>query len=588
MLAAVAPSDRFENLRNYVIGNGSGGRPTAVRGFDQNARQPVTPPTGALPGVKTPIPTSSSRPGKATNQRIPYSRLSFNFPTTGNPLIKQTMQEGDISFVHRPNNTNDVHSLPGHGANRASTIGNIFQLNIMLSNHDAGNRGNLTMDPRNSPFGKPNAPTWSEKWENCTAIGRWSPDGVIIGTEHQHGTSMPLVGTENSSPGDLWNICVQGPTPLKNNFVSPTQLAISYTEQNIDGGIRVMDKVFVGLFAQENRNDVGINQFYSFYWRPFTNRQLLYINLAAFAASRVAPHPGSLNVTAGPTAGDFTRMVAAWRIGTVMDANLSLGRVQINVCVEEWPLEWLRDEYNAGVGASLSLLMPSTAPGVMRAINTIAAAEPFLNYTGTDVDYVALYENLNANFNVDERQGASTDPFGFGATMSKLEAELKKREKYPERKQQWDAASKTERKRKHLRDPGNAPAPPSDAMKRFFQKIEDSGIVAGLSKTFLEPVPGTRGDTQLKPEMVFIGTVATYAEDAELYASLTPEEKALVNKARVVSALISKLLVPLQLFERIYALELTVWASNPEVEAAAAAKPPENPLDPGDLDPDDF
>lgn len=339
MIAAVNPSTRYENLRDYVITNGNGGRPTGVRGFDQSARQPVDLPTGALPGVKNPIPTSSARPGKATNQRIPYGRLCFNFPTTGHPLMKQEMQEGDISFVHRPTNSNGKYSLPGHGPNRASTIGNIFQMNAMLSNHDPDDRGIVTMaatkpDPANpgqaiatNPRGNPDAETWTERWADCSILGRWTPDGIIIGSEHQHGTPIPLTGSMESNPGDLWNICIQGPTPMKNSHVALTDFSYAYAEQHIDSGPRVLDKIFVGLYATTHRYNAGQESYYSYSWKPFTSRQAL---------NGADDHFKDV---------DDKIVVAVWRIGTIMDPMLAKGRMQVNVCVEEWPLDWMESEY---------------------------------------------------------------------------------------------------------------------------------------------------------------------------------------------------------------------------------------------------
>ena len=571
-----------------------------MQAFDQSARQPVDKPTGALPGVKTPIPTSSARPGKATNQRIPYARLCFNFPTTGNPLMKQEAQEGDISFVHRPANVNGAYSLPGHGPNRASTIGNIAQMNAMLSNHDPANRGDVTMpptlpDPANparriaaSPFGNLNAPSWTERWAACSALGRWTPDGVVIGSEHQHGTPMALVGGAASNPGDLWNICVQGPTPMKNNYVTPTDLASSYTEQNIDSGPRVLDKVFVGLFAQENRDAAGVNQYYSFYWKPFTSRQLLGINLAGAAGARVAPAPGVLNQAAGPTAGDFARLVSVWRIGTIMDARLTKGRVQINVCIEEWPLEWVRDEFNALVGASVALSMPSTGNAVLSAQEVLRQVKPDLDNRAAGRDLINRFNELDRRFNVSEKEGRSTDPYGFGASMSKLAEELKAHQAWLARKDEWDGLNARQRKAQKLTNPGDRPPPPSSAMRTFFTKMEGSGPVVALSRVFIEEAPAGGGDTQLNSLAALIGRAATYVEDDLLYESLTEAEKATVQKARIATALIAKLRAPLQLFQRITLEGLGAWFTRPEDEGDEAGVIDDGPLGVGALDPDDF
>lgn len=612
MLAAVAPDSRYENLRNYVIGNGRGGRPTAVQAFDQSARQPVDRPTGALPGVKTPIPTSSARPGKATNQRIPYARLCFNFPTTGNPLMKQEVQEGDISFVHRPSNVNGKHCVPGHGPNRASTIGNIAQMNAMLSNHNTANRGDLTMDPTKDVFGilrvpdvdvntniqktnpYTNAPlwrntTWTERWADCKALGRWTPDGVIISAEHQHGTPIPLTGGMESNPGDLWNICIQGPTPLKNGYITPTDFANSYKEQNIDAGPRVLDKVFVGMFATENRDAAGINQYYSYYWKPFTARQVMWADLAGDALARVAPAPGVLNQTSGPTASDFTRLVSAWRVGTIMDAKLTKDRVQINVCIEEWPLDWLRDEYNALVGASVALRMRSVGQAVLNATQILSEVAPELNSTAPGRDLVNRFNQLNAIFNVTEAQGASTDPFGFGATIGELTEEAKQLQSWLARQDQWDNLNAKQRKAKKLTDPGPSPVP-SPAMRTFFTKMNDpaAGPIAALARIFVEEAPSREGETQLTSIAALIGRAASYAEDPVLYGSLTDEEKVLVGKAQVATALIAKLRGPLQLYQRISLMGMGSLFTRAEDQGEEAGVVADGPLGVGELDPDDF
>jgi len=331
---SVSPNDRYENLRNYIT---RARRPTEVSGFNQSARQPVALPTDALPGVKRPIPNSSSRPGKMTNQRIPYARISFNFKLLGNPYIDHQIQEGDISFVHRPTNSHGRNCIPGHGPNRASTIGNIVQINAMLNDHRPESRGEYTMSATNSNAtnskGEKIVPSkygtldtdiaWTERWSECKAIGRWTPDGVVIGSEHQHGSPFPLTGNTASNAGELWNICVQGPTPVKNvQVLDPVR---SHETPNTDPGARGLDKVFIGLFAKTHYNNFGMAEFYSFQWIPLTSRQLLNGEI---------------------TFDDEQTIVSVWKIGTVMDSRLTRERMQVNVCIEELELKWIIDEFD--------------------------------------------------------------------------------------------------------------------------------------------------------------------------------------------------------------------------------------------------
>ena len=105
MLAAVASeASSYEGLRNYIVG---GGRPTDVRSFDSNGvRQPMGLPNGLVPGVQQPIPTSSARPGKMTNQRIVYSRVQTQFPRDCGAIDLIPVNEGDVVFVHRHDGKN--------------------------------------------------------------------------------------------------------------------------------------------------------------------------------------------------------------------------------------------------------------------------------------------------------------------------------------------------------------------------------------------------------------------------------------------------------------------------------------------------
>lgn len=566
MIAAVAPNPAYENLRDYVIANGGGGRPTAVRAFDQSARQAVNIPTGALPGVKAPIPTSSARPGKQTNQRIPYARISFSFPSTpAVPLESQILREGDISFVHRPTNANGNFSLPGHGPNRASTCGNIAQMNAMLTNIDPANLGDTYMSAIHSPFGIPGRP-WAERWQQCRAIGRWTPDGVIISSEHEHGTPEPMVGTPNSNPGDLWNICIQGPTPLKNSYVSPFDLSNKFKEQNIDNGSRVMDKVFMGLFARENRDAAGVNEYYTFYWKAFTSRQALYIDLTAAAGATAPGAPGTTNVLSGPTAGEFARIVAVWRVGTILDNKLGSGRVTLNVCIEEWPLSWLRDEYNAQLGLSKALVMRSTGPSMMRAVDMIDLVDVLLSDEAPNMRLMARATTIVAD--LAENPGTSTniDPFQFDKSVGQMTQEIEDLLAWRERLREWtDAATREERRRRRLSDPGPRPEP-SDALVSFFDRMSGWAPLTRLLEIFLIDNE-TAG-------AIDIARVASFAEDEIVMNSISADQRVVVAAAKPVALMFAKLSGPLTLYRRIETEGLVgTWLGEAVADAAAGAGP---------------
>ena len=283
MLAAVTrDAPDYEGLRNYVIG---GGRPTAVPAFDASARQPTGAPGSALPGAPTPIPTSSAHPGKQTNQRITYARLQTKYPSPANGgLDPEAIHEGDVVFVHRYDGIN-----AGHDVNKPTCMATIAQLNAVFGHYnpheaeedlddgavrparrsaDAGILFMEAIDPEtglaNNPRGRSPPPepqegdeqaVWDEyaewtrdrpkyRWKHCKALAAWAPDGVCCATEHEH-SKDPMVGAGASNPGELFNIAIGGPTLVRNAAHHKHNMHVP--EQHIDDGMRVLDKVFVGL-----------------------------------------------------------------------------------------------------------------------------------------------------------------------------------------------------------------------------------------------------------------------------------------------------------------------------------------------------
>ena len=89
----------------------------------RSARKPARP-TDSVPGADAQIPTSSQRPWQGTNQRIPYTRFFFSWPT--DVAAPREMLPGDIVFVHK------MSQAMGHGANRMIKCSGISQLNEVL------------------------------------------------------------------------------------------------------------------------------------------------------------------------------------------------------------------------------------------------------------------------------------------------------------------------------------------------------------------------------------------------------------------------------------------------------------------------
>lgn len=308
----------YEGLRNYIIGGG--GRPTAVQAFDASARQPMGAPGSALPGAPGTIASSSAHPGKQTNQRITYARLTTKFPypaTDG--FDPEAIYEGDIVFVHRYDGMNT-----GYDVNKPTRMATIAQLNAILKTYnfptappgrpDAPLRlnadvGNLVMLPVdngivNNPTGIPtpapppgprpaeddpnfvangwaaydrfirdidaDPPKW--RWQNCRFLAEWMLDGICCSTEHEH--RKDPTGSANSNPGELYNIAIGGPTLMRN--AASHRYNMDAPEQHVDDGMRTLDKVFVGLVCYEQRDEAGVITHYMYQYKPFTSRQLAW------------------------------------------------------------------------------------------------------------------------------------------------------------------------------------------------------------------------------------------------------------------------------------------------------------------------
>lgn len=415
MIAAVgSDSAYFEGLQNYIVG---GGRPTAVPSFDTSARQLVGVPTAAMPTPSGKIPTSSARPGKMTNQRITYARLVTKIPTDGAPgaqINPRDVQEGDIVFVHR---YDGMYS--GHDVNKPTRVATIAQLNAALRDYNypaAALPANLATRPRdadggyivmpaldadgnaNDPKGivdEPEEPAQAPappptpqqladyraekhlfdndypkyRWRKCPFLAQWTPDGVCCGTEHTH-MEDPMTGGAASNPGELLNIAVGGPTLVRN--AANHKFNMHQAEHHIDDGLRLLDKVFVGLVCYEQRDVNDTLTHYMYQYVPFTSRQLAWAswwrgltppgrmeifdaNGQSFNPPRFHPEAagdaivvGGVN-SVGPSVYDFARMVQVWRVGSVLDTRggmLPYKCAMVNVVVEEWSLERVAFEYN--------------------------------------------------------------------------------------------------------------------------------------------------------------------------------------------------------------------------------------------------
>ena len=248
-----------EGLRNYLLGNR--GRPVDVSAFDQSGvRQTLSLPNGAVPGVQNPIPTSSARPWKPTNQRITYSRVQTAFPKSCGAIDLTPVREGDAVFVHRQDGLTSV----GKDTNRTSRVATLMQLNGVLGSYSGPDDVGSIVMPLTDPAGNVLSPAglgeeqyiaergangvlradalneWnsgnfdkvSYRWKHCTWLAQWTPDGILASNEHD-------CVMDNSNPGEVYNIAIGGPTLMRNAPAGDFP-------QHFDDGLRALERLSHG------------------------------------------------------------------------------------------------------------------------------------------------------------------------------------------------------------------------------------------------------------------------------------------------------------------------------------------------------
>lgn len=439
-------SELFAEVRTgaadgFGLGGGYflGGR-TAVRqpvGGVPSSRQPSARqpnrPGQAIPGGQTPIPASSQKPGsREGNQRIPYARFMYTFPSdTAQP---RDLVDGDLVFVHK------CIGAMGTGTNRLVKSTGIPQLNALLANEVPGT---TTLDVTAPGIGqrikevrmrdayaayqftdhageKAESDYYWERykeqlaapevtkitdvdvyrdWQAVITLSEWTLDGVLISADDDE----LGVETHNDARHDgvLLNVCVQGPTPVRNSKWHLERATVdrelirkgmgsegsAWGLQVIDDRMLVQDKVFCGLFVREvrdNSDGTGMLLHYAFYYKLFSGRQAYAMasldgdaGRAGFAdLRRVNPAP----FAQGPSEDEFRRLVGVWRVGTVMDNSAVAGnnpQITLNVCVEWWAMwnplpgssggpppsdrkdvNWIQREYGSEIGRSRAVTRP--------------------------------------------------------------------------------------------------------------------------------------------------------------------------------------------------------------------------------------
>lgn len=387
MLAAVSyDNDRFEGLRDYIVGNKRA--PPNVPGASSKPRLEARPGSD-VPGPRSKIPTSSQRPGKQTNQHIVYGRVVFTdfHASAANP---SDIFPGDVVLVHK------TKFALGHDTNRATKTASFRQINAvldgltkdtvlynahrseilearekvlrglkesrkLLEDEVAFIRDRTRLAPNKSISGALDRnkdeisflesetkklkdrdadarfiPVYD--WAAVPFLSDWLPDGVLLSRDDDE-FNADYFQRGGGDSGTVMNVVVQGPTFCRNAKTSNMEKTPHEFAQLFDPEPRVRDQIFLLLLCVEVLDDANKFQSYAFTYKPTSARILEELGRKTQNGTFVwetkpdVPYPDMH----GLTYNEATTVVAAWRIGTVMDnkaTGMSEPKITINVNIE--------------------------------------------------------------------------------------------------------------------------------------------------------------------------------------------------------------------------------------------------------------
>lgn len=314
MLGSVQ-DDRYEGLRNYIVGNKR--PPTNVPFVSVHPRMEKRPgeQTPGAEGAYGRIPTSSQRPGKRTNDTIPYARVCFTefHDSAADP---SDVFPGDVVMLHR------TSKALGHDNNRPTKVASWRQINAMLARGTSGVlldgsnasevlnvrrrelRGIMStlqsaeveayhLANRSSPP-RPNIELQQSitrmniyyeelrgetveleegrqtvflphvDWKAVTFLSDWSPDGILMSRDDDE-QSASFFATGPGESGIVFNVAVQGPASVRNG---------DDLSQAFDPDPRVMDFLYMLLVCNEVLDASGAFNGFSFRLKPTSGRLL--------------------------------------------------------------------------------------------------------------------------------------------------------------------------------------------------------------------------------------------------------------------------------------------------------------------------
>ena len=209
LLEAVG-GDTFGGLSGYK--RPTQGNPTKVptnlpafRGATNTPGQKVSAPS---------IQSSKNRNNRGTNVLIPYSRITtYDGREVGGRL------PGDVIFMSAfaPNALavarEYIVTSSGHDVFHYSRLTGLYGLNQILSNFQATNGSGELMNIFVDMDGTKNV---CDHWHEVPTLSEYRLDGVVL-SDDQPGVNH---GSTKNELGQLFNIAIQGPTPINNGYVT--------------------------------------------------------------------------------------------------------------------------------------------------------------------------------------------------------------------------------------------------------------------------------------------------------------------------------------------------------------------------------
>lgn len=378
--------DRFEGLKDYVI---------------NNKRSPVDVPTVVsrprlenrpgekIPAPKSKIPTSSQRPGKQTNQHIVYGRYCRE-DSRDDPVTP-----GDVVML------NKTRYRSGHDTNRSSTVASFRQVNTILALKSretgtvldaslkneiikarefllrGGEDGNVDGQGRlgrggmgqeidrlqdDVKFIERRSNTLAKKtvtdsltevnkqfqdlledtekmknegsgsarffpfvdWMCVPVLSDWIPDGILLSRDDDE-YNADYYKAGGGDAGIMMNVVVQGPTFARNSSKNSVENRPDEFMQLFDPEASMCDQLYIVLICEEIIEATTFKG-YSFRYKPTSSRILEELGKSAWNNK---PHTLTYD--------EATNVVAAWRVGVVMDNKTTLmsdSKITMNVSID--------------------------------------------------------------------------------------------------------------------------------------------------------------------------------------------------------------------------------------------------------------